>query len=146
MSRAGVCPLSWGSAAPAIPPCWSRIRQERKRCYSGKPLAVCASRSRLPGTGWSGDRRDQDATQKNKEAGYKIMANDLAGKKVAFLGAGKMGGIVLQALLKNGMLSPKSTCATVAHAERAKALASKLKVKVGTNNSEAVRSADVIVI
>ncbi len=30
------------------------------------------------------------------------MANDLAGKKVAFLGAGKMGGIILQALLKNG--------------------------------------------
>ena len=74
------------------------------------------------------------------------MANDLAGKKVAFLGAGKMGGIILQALLKNGLLSAKSTCATVAHEERAKALAAKLKVKVGTNNVEAVKGADVIVI
>lgn len=75
-----------------------------------------------------------------------IMANDLAGKKVAFLGAGKMGGIILQALLKNGSLSPKLIRATVAHGERAKALSAKLKVKVGTNNVEAARGADIIVI
>src|SRR5579863_1631275 len=74
------------------------------------------------------------------------MANDLAGKKVAFLGAGKMGGIILQALLKNGLLSTKSAWATVAHEERAKALAAKLKVKVGTNNVEAAKGADIIVI
>ena len=43
------------------------------------------------------------------------MAKDLTGKKVAFLGAGKMGGIILQALLKSGLLSTKLTCATVAH-------------------------------
>jgi pyrroline-5-carboxylate reductase len=74
------------------------------------------------------------------------MANELTGKKVAFLGAGKMGGIILQALLKNGLLSAKSTHATVAHEERAKELAAKLKVKVGTNNVEAAKGADVIVI
>jgi pyrroline-5-carboxylate reductase len=74
------------------------------------------------------------------------MRNDLAGKRVAFLGAGKMGGIILQGLLNSGLLTVKSTCATVAHAERAKALAAKLKVKVGTNNVEAVQGADIIVI
>src|ERR1700730_5060238 len=74
------------------------------------------------------------------------MANNLAGKKVAFLGAGKMGGIILQALLKSGSLATKSTRATVAHPERAKALAAKLKVKVGTDNVEAVKGADIIVI
>jgi pyrroline-5-carboxylate reductase len=74
------------------------------------------------------------------------MANDLAGKKIAFLGAGKMGGIILQALLKNGMLSAKSTRATVAHPERARELSAKFKVKVGTDNAEAVKSADIIVI
>src|ERR1700735_2979222 len=74
------------------------------------------------------------------------MANDLAGKKVAFLGAGKMGGIILQALLKNGSLSPKATRATVAHAERARVLGAKLKVKIGTNNVEAAKGADIIVI
>lgn len=74
------------------------------------------------------------------------MANDLRGKKVAFLGAGKMGGIILQALLKNGLLSTKSTRATVAHPDRAKALAAKLKVRVGTNNVEAAQDSDIIVI
>ncbi len=74
------------------------------------------------------------------------MGNDLTGKKVAFLGAGKMGGIILQALLKNGMLSAKSTCATVAHEERAQALAAKLKIKVGTDNVAAAKGADIIVI
>jgi len=74
------------------------------------------------------------------------MATDLKNKKMAFLGAGKMGGIILQALLKNGSLSARSASATVAHPERAKALASKLKVKVGTDNREAAKGADIIVI
>lgn len=74
------------------------------------------------------------------------MKNDLSGKTVAFLGAGKMGGIILQALLNSKLLSLKSTRATVAHADRAKALAVKLKVKVGTKNVDAVQGADIIVI
>ena len=74
------------------------------------------------------------------------MPNKLAGKKVAFLGAGKMGGIILQALLNSGLLTTKSTSATVAHADRAKALARKLKVKVGTNNADAAKDADIIII
>jgi pyrroline-5-carboxylate reductase len=74
------------------------------------------------------------------------MANDLSGKKVVFLGAGKMGGIILQALLKNGLLTSKTTRATVAHDERARALAAKLKIQVGTDNVEAVKGADIIVI
>jgi len=75
-----------------------------------------------------------------------IAKKELTGKRVAFLGAGKMGGIILQALLKNGLLSPASTCATVAHEERAKALSAKLNVTVGTSNPDAVKSADIIVI
>lgn len=71
---------------------------------------------------------------------------NLSKRNVAFLGAGKMGGIILQALLKNGLLSPQRTYATVAHPERARALASKLKIKVGTNNAEAAQGADIIVI
>jgi pyrroline-5-carboxylate reductase len=74
------------------------------------------------------------------------MANELKGKKVAFLGAGKMGGIILQALVRNGMLSAKTTYATVAHPDRAKALAKKLRVRVSTDNVEAVKFADIIVI
>jgi len=72
------------------------------------------------------------------------MGLSLLNKRVAVLGAGKMGGILLEALLKNGMLSPKSTRATVQHAEKARALKEKLGVAVGTDNVAAVRGADVI--
>ncbi len=65
-------------------------------------------------------------------------------KKVAVLGAGKIGGILLQALLRDGLLSPSRTWATVAHPERARALKDKLKVHAGIDNLEAVRDADII--
>jgi pyrroline-5-carboxylate reductase len=74
------------------------------------------------------------------------MGQDLLGKRVAVLGAGKMGGILLQALLKNGLLSNELTCATVQHEERARALTAKLNVKVGTDNAAAVKGADIILI
>ncbi len=72
------------------------------------------------------------------------MAVNLAGKRIAVLGAGKMAGILLQALLREGLLQPEATRATVAHPERAKALQEKLKVNVGTSNVEAARNADII--
>jgi len=71
---------------------------------------------------------------------------DFSGKRVAVLGAGKMGGILLKALLEKGLLSPKSTFATVQHEERARALAEKLGVSVGTDNLAAVRNADIIFV
>ncbi|MGA8605450.1 MAG: prephenate dehydrogenase/arogenate dehydrogenase family protein, partial [Candidatus Sulfotelmatobacter sp.] len=74
------------------------------------------------------------------------MGNNLSGKKVAVLGAGKMGGILLQALLKNGLLAPELTTATVAHEERAREISTKLGIPVGTNNLQAARDADVILI
>jgi pyrroline-5-carboxylate reductase len=72
--------------------------------------------------------------------------NTLAGKNVTVLGAGKMGGILLQALLKNGLLSPKRTTATVAHDDRAKTLGRKLGIRVGTDNVKAAEEADIILI
>jgi pyrroline-5-carboxylate reductase len=74
------------------------------------------------------------------------MATSVSGKRVAVLGAGKMGSILLQALLKEGLISPTTTHATVAHADRARALATKLNIKVGTDNAAAVRNADIILI
>jgi pyrroline-5-carboxylate reductase len=67
-------------------------------------------------------------------------------KKVTVLGAGKMGAILLQALLKKGLLSPKHTTATVAHQDRATALGRKLGIQVGTDNLTAAGLADVILI
>src|ERR1700688_3794557 len=65
-------------------------------------------------------------------------------KKVAVLGAGKMGAILLQSFLRDGLIGPAQTWATVAHGERARVLKEKLKVHAGTDNSEAVRNADII--
>src|SRR5208283_6162535 len=65
-------------------------------------------------------------------------------KKVAVLGAGKMGTILLQSLLRDGLLTPSQTWATVAHPERARILKEKLKVHAGTDNSAAVKDADII--
>src|ERR1700688_3205553 len=65
-------------------------------------------------------------------------------KKVAVLGAGKIGSILLQSFLRDGLLSPGQTWATVAHPERARLLKEKLKVHAGTDNQEAVKGADII--
>jgi len=71
---------------------------------------------------------------------------DLSQLRVAVLGAGKMGGILLQAFLKQQMLAPGQLLATVAHAERAAALSAQWGVEVSTDNVAAVRRADVILL
>jgi len=70
----------------------------------------------------------------------------MPGVKVAVLGTGKMGGILLQAFLKNNLLHPEQIVATVAHAERAVALSTQYAVEVTTDNLEAARDADVILL
>jgi len=72
------------------------------------------------------------------------MELDLSSKRVALLGAGKMGEILLKALLEKGLLSSASTCATVQHDERARCLSQKLKIPVGTDNVAAARHADIL--
>jgi pyrroline-5-carboxylate reductase len=74
------------------------------------------------------------------------MGSGVSGKRVAVLGAGKMGTILLQALLKEGLISPATGVGTVQHAERAKQLSAKLNLPVTTNNAAAVRKADIILI
>ena len=66
--------------------------------------------------------------------------------RVAVLGAGKMGGILLQAFLKENLFAHDKIHATVGHAERALALSTQWGVDVGTNNAEAARKADLILI
>ena len=66
--------------------------------------------------------------------------------RVAVLGAGKMGGILLQAFLKQNLFAAEQITATVAHAERAVALSTQWGVTVTTDNLEAVRTADLILI
>ena len=70
----------------------------------------------------------------------------MPGLRVAVLGAGKMGGILLQAFLKNNLLAAEQIFATVQHAERAKALSAQFGVEVTTDNLAAAREADVILL
>jgi pyrroline-5-carboxylate reductase len=72
------------------------------------------------------------------------MGLDLSKKRVAVLGAGKMGGILVKAWLEKKLLAPALTSATVQHEERAIALAKKLGIPVGTDNASAARNADIV--
>ena len=74
------------------------------------------------------------------------MAVNLSGKRVAVLGAGKMGGILVKALLEKKLLSPKLTSGTVQHEDRATALSKKLGIPVGTDNAKAARNADIVFV
>ena len=66
--------------------------------------------------------------------------------RVAILGAGKMGGILLQAFLKQNLLAPEQIIATVQSADRAQALSAQFGVEVTTDNLAAAHSADIILI
>ena len=74
------------------------------------------------------------------------MTHKLADKKLAVLGAGKLGGILLRAYLKQELFAPKRVTATVAHAEKAAALSKELGVSVTTENRKAVQGADIVLL
>jgi pyrroline-5-carboxylate reductase len=74
------------------------------------------------------------------------MSKKLSDKKLAVLGTGKLGGILLRAYLKQGLFSPKRVTATVKHREKAAALAKELGVNVSIDNREAVRDADIVLL
>jgi len=61
--------------------------------------------------------------------------------RVAVLGAGKMGGF-----LKQNLFAPDQIHATVGHAERAIALSTQWGVDVSTDNLEAARQSDLILL
>jgi pyrroline-5-carboxylate reductase len=70
----------------------------------------------------------------------------LSEKKLAVLGTGKLGGILLRAYLKQGLFKAKRVTATVKHSEKAATLAKELGVSVTTENRRAVRGADIILL
>src|SRR5882762_3641037 len=74
------------------------------------------------------------------------MTQELADKRLAVLGTGKLGGILLRAYLKQGLFAPKNVSATVKHSEKAAALAKELGVAVTTENRKAVQGADIVLL
>jgi pyrroline-5-carboxylate reductase len=78
--------------------------------------------------------------------GSSAAISSLTGLRVAILGAGKMGGILLQAFLKSKVLEPCQIVATVQHEERAAQLSAQWGVDVSTDNIRAAANADLILI
>ena len=71
---------------------------------------------------------------------------DISKRRVAVLGAGKMGGILLDAFIRNRLLQPPQVAATVRHAERAQTLGKRWGIAVGTDNLAAASGADIILL
>lgn len=74
------------------------------------------------------------------------MTQKLGDKKLAVLGVGKLGGILLRAYLKQELFSQKRVTATVAHPEKAAALTKELGVTVKTENRKAMQDADIVLL
>jgi pyrroline-5-carboxylate reductase len=85
-------------------------------------------------------------SKKQPANGVEKMKTDFSKSRIAVLGAGKMGGILVKALIEKHKLSPERVRATVAHEPRVKDLSAKLGVAVTTDNLAAVDGADVVLI
>jgi len=66
--------------------------------------------------------------------------------KLAVIGAGKLGGILLRAYLKQELFAAKRVIATDPVADKAVALAKDLGIAATTDNRKAVRGADIVLL
>jgi pyrroline-5-carboxylate reductase len=74
------------------------------------------------------------------------MAHSATPMRLAVLGAGKMGGILIEAFVKQGLVSPQNISATVGHAGQERKNLSRVPISSGTDNRAAARAADVIIL
>jgi pyrroline-5-carboxylate reductase len=72
------------------------------------------------------------------------MAKSSTQLRLAILGAGKMGGILIEAFVKQGLVTPKNVFATVAHPGQSRRVLSAYSITPSTNNRAAAKNADVI--
>ncbi|HEV2388278.1 MAG TPA: pyrroline-5-carboxylate reductase [Candidatus Acidoferrales bacterium] len=73
-------------------------------------------------------------------------AQDGGTTRVAVLGTGKMGGILLQGFLERKLVPAANLAATARHDDRARSLGRQFPIAVGTDNLAAVHRADVVLI
>lgn len=73
-------------------------------------------------------------------------AKEVQIKKLALIGAGKLGEGLLSSMLGSQLVPVGRVAATVAHEPRADYLAQKYGVQAGTDNREAVSGADLVLI
>ena len=67
-------------------------------------------------------------------------------KKLAVLGAGKLGETLISGMLDVGVISRDRIVATAKHTERLNALKAKYRIGVTTNNRKAVKGASVVLL
>jgi len=67
-------------------------------------------------------------------------------KAIAVLGTGKMGGILIEAFLKRGIVGAEKVRATVQHASPDRKPIASAKIALGTDNRAAVKGADVVLV
>lgn len=70
----------------------------------------------------------------------------LANKKVVVIGVGKIGEALVSGLINRGELKAKDIVGTVGSANGIDRAKQKLKIEVTTNNKEAVRGKDIIIV
>ncbi|MEL6527849.1 MAG: pyrroline-5-carboxylate reductase [Chloroflexota bacterium] len=68
------------------------------------------------------------------------------GKKIAFIGAGVMGGAIITGLLAKNLVQPSQIVAADPSEERGAELVDKLGISHVANNQDAVEDADIIVV
>jgi pyrroline-5-carboxylate reductase len=86
------------------------------------------------------------STKKAGLAKTKPAGSSSADLRIAVIGAGKMGGILMQGFLRHGLLPRENVVATVAHQARAEALSKQFGISVTTGNLKAAQNANVILL
>jgi len=74
------------------------------------------------------------------------MADSSTQVRLAVIGAGKMGGILIEAFVKQGLVQPQNIFATVQHTGQERKNLSGLPIAMGNDNRSAARHADVILL
>jgi pyrroline-5-carboxylate reductase len=74
------------------------------------------------------------------------MAHSSGRMRLAVLGAGKMGGILIDAFLRQKLVSPKNISATVHLSDLARKNSAKPAFSVGTDNRAATKKANVVLL
>ena len=70
----------------------------------------------------------------------------LARKKVAVIGAGKLGETLIKGLIEGKIVQPEQIAATTRHAETAERKSKAHGIRVSTSNAEAAKGADVVIL
>ena len=70
----------------------------------------------------------------------------IKGKKLAVLGAGKLGETLISGMLDVGVVSRDRIVATAKHQERLDALKNKYRIGITTNNRKAVKGASIVLL